>query len=97
MGREGGVEDWLVNSLSVSRLESKRDRGKKGGAFRSKLMRGLALHRPHTAAHPSKRASWVERDATGGLSGYSKRSGSFLPVNHLVGHSGPLPPFFFCP
>ena len=31
MGREGGVEDWLVNSLSVSRLESKRDRGKKGG------------------------------------------------------------------
>ena len=75
MGREGGVEDWLVNSLSVSRLESKRDRGKKGGAFRSKLMRGLALHRPHTAAHPSKRASWVERDATGGLSGYSKRSG----------------------
>lgn len=38
----------MVNSLSVSRLESKRDRGKKGGAFRSKLMRGLALHRPHT-------------------------------------------------
>ena len=74
MGREGGVEDWLVNSLSVSRLESKRDRGKKGGAFRSKLMRGLALHRPHTAAHPSKRASWVERDATGGFPGYSENT-----------------------
>ena len=47
MGREGGVEDWLVNSLSVSRLESKRDRGKKGGRgvsfYGSKLMRGLAL------------------------------------------------------
>ena len=40
MGREGGVEDWLVNSLSVSRLESKRDRGKKGGrgVSKSKLM-----------------------------------------------------------
>ena len=44
MGREGGVEDWLVNSLSVSRLESKREEGRREGrAFRSKLMRGLAL------------------------------------------------------
>ena len=27
MGREGGVEDWLVNSLSVSRLESEQTSG----------------------------------------------------------------------
>ena len=47
-------------------------------------MRGLALHRPHTAAHPSKRASWVDRDATGGFPRLLKTVWSFLAFGMLL-------------
>ena len=76
MGREGGVEDWLVNSLSVSRLESKREEGRReGGAFRSKLMRGLALTaRTLPPIPPNGLLGWTEMPPAA-FPGYSKRSG----------------------